>query len=413
VHDPEKWKSGFGLNPIESKFGGTDGNLVIGMEKNGQGLSAEMATVLGDPTGALADDLSGHTVRERGRVLRETADLFLSKSPRYSDQHIKLFENVMLKLLDRVDREVREYLSNRFGALDYAPPRVIRHLANDDAIAVAGPVLQQSPCLDEEFLVGCAKCKSQDHLAAMSLRATLGHQLSDALMERGNDKVVLNLAKNSGAKLSDHGYSLMVDRARDSGKLACAVFNRADIPRQHMLALLKKASAAVRSELQLEAGRKAEEVSEALKLASQRLQETSREDSQRYANARLRVAALQQAGCLCEKDILAFARQGEFEEVVTAISELCGLPAGETERLIVEATCDRLFIVSRAIGLSWPCVRQLLLMSSVQPRSSEQLESLMATYNSIPRGSAAKTLQVHQLREKARGGLARRSRLVG
>jgi uncharacterized protein (DUF2336 family) len=379
------------------------------MEKNGQGLSAEQPTILVDPTGALGDDLSGHTVRERGRVLRETADLFLSKSAKYSDQHIKLFDSVMSKLLDHVDREVREYLSNRFASLDYAPPGVVRHLANDDAIAVAGPVLQQSPCLDEEFLVGCARRKSQDHLAAMSLRPTIGHQLSDVLIERGNDQVVLNLAKNSGAKLSDHGYSLMVDRARDSQQLACAVFNRADIPRQHMLALLKKASAAVRSELQLEAGRKAEEVSESLRLASQRLQETSQEGSQRYASARLRVAELQQAGCLSEKEILEFARQGAFEEVVIAISELCGLPPAQTERLIVESTCDRLFIVSRAIGLSWPCVRQLLLMSSIQPRSSEQMQGLMATYDAIPRGSAVKTLQVHRLRDKARGGSTRTS----
>ena len=39
--------------------------------------------------------------------------------------------------LDHVDREVREYLSNRFASLDAAPPGVIRHLANDDAIVVA------------------------------------------------------------------------------------------------------------------------------------------------------------------------------------------------------------------------------------------------------------------------------------
>ena len=375
------------------------------MEKNVQALATEMPTVLANSSTTLADGLCGHTVRERGRVLRETADLFLSKSASYSDQQITLFDNVMLKLLDHVDREVREYLSSRFASLDGALPGVIRRLANDDAIVVAGPVLQQSPCLDEEFLVGCAKSKSQDHLAAMSLRPTISHQLSDVLIERGNDRVVLNLAKNSGAKLSDHGYSLMVDRARDSQQLACAVFNRADIPREHMLALLKKASAAVRNELQLEAGRKAEEVSEALRLASQRLQETTQEDSRRYADARLRIAELQQAGCLSEKEILTFARQGKFEEVVIAISELSCLPAAQTERLIVEETCDRLFIVSRAIGLSWPCVRQLLLINSTAPRSSEQMEHLMSTYNAIPRGSAAKTLQVHQLREKARGGL--------
>ncbi len=378
------------------------------MEENEQNLSTDMPEVLVDPSTALDDGLSGHTVRERSRVLRQTADLFLSKSTSYSDQQVKLFDSVMLQLLEHVDREVREYLSNRFAPVDCAPPGVIRYLANDDAIAVAGPVLQQSPCLDEEFLVGCARCKSQDHLAAMSLRPTIGHHLSDVLIERGNDQVVLNLAKNSGAKLSDHGYSLMVDRARDSQQLASAVFHRADIPRQHMLALFKKASAAVRRELELEAGRKAEETFEALKLASQRLQETTQEDSQRYASARRRIAELRQAGCLSEKEISAFARQGAFEEVVIAISELCSLPEAQMERLIVEETCDRLFIVSRAIGLSWPCVRQLLLMNSATPRSLEQMEHLMAAYNAIPRGSAAKTLQVHQLREKARGGRASR-----
>jgi uncharacterized protein (DUF2336 family) len=382
------------------------------MEKNVQRLSTDLPDVLADPA-TMADRLSGHTVRERSRVLRQTADLFLSKSASYSDQQIKLFDSVMLQLLDHVDREVREYLSERFASVDNPPPGVLRNLANDDAIAVAGPVLQQSTSLDEEFLVGCARSKSQDHLAAMSLRPAIGRQLSDVLIERGNDQVVLNLAKNNGAELSDHGYSLMVDRARDSQQLACAVFNRPDIPRQHMLALFKKASAAVRKELEVEAGRKAEETFEALKLAGQRLQETTQEDSQRYASARLRIAELRQSGCLSEQEILAFARQGAFEEVVVAIAELCGLPEAQTERLMVEKACDRLFIVARAIGLSWACVRQMLLLNSATPRSSEQLDHLMATYNAIPRGSAVKTLQVHQLREKARGGVEPASRLAG
>jgi len=382
------------------------------MEQSVQRLSTDLPDVLVDPS-TMADRLSGHTVRERSRVLRQTADLFLSKSASYSEQQIKLFDSVMLQLLDHVDREVREYLSERFASIDCPPPGVVKNLAHDDAIAVAGPVLQQSACLDEEFLVNCARSKSQDHLAAISLRPTIGRQLSDALIERGNDQVVLNLAKNNGAELSDHGYSVMVDRAVNSQQLACAVFNRPDIPRQHMLALFKKASAAVRKELEVEAGRKAEETFEALKLASQSLQETTQGDSRRYASARLRVAELQQAGCLSENEILAFARQGAFEEVVVAIAELCTLPEAQTERLLVEKTCDRLFIVARAIDLSWECVRQLLLMNSATPRSPDQLNHFMVTYNAISRGSAVKTLQVHQFREKARGGVGRGSRLAG
>ena len=119
-----------------------------------------------------------------------------------------------MKLVDQVDREVREYLSNRLASVEHAPPTVIKHLANDDAIAVAGPVLQQSPCLDEEFLIGCANSKGQEHLSAISLRQTIGNPVTDILIERGDDQVMLNLAKNDGAKLSEHGYSMMIDRAR-------------------------------------------------------------------------------------------------------------------------------------------------------------------------------------------------------
>ena len=85
------------------------------MEENVQGLSTDMPDVPFDPSTVLADGLSGHTVRERSRVLRQTADLFLSKSASYSDQQVKLFDSVMLQLLDHVDQEVREYLSKRFA----------------------------------------------------------------------------------------------------------------------------------------------------------------------------------------------------------------------------------------------------------------------------------------------------------
>jgi uncharacterized protein (DUF2336 family) len=267
-------------------------------------------------------------------------------------------------------------------------------------------VLQHSPCLDEDFLVCCAKSKGQDHLAAISQRRTIGHSVTDVLLQRGDARVMLTLAKNSGAKFSEQGYSVMVDRAKDNQQLACAIFNRADIPRHHMLALFEKASATVRKELEIEAGRKAEEIAAAVRLASQKLQEKSQEESKSYASARLRVAALQRAGGLSESEVLAFARQGEFEEAVVAISEMCGLPAFQTERLMFEESCDRLFIVARAIGLSWSCARELLAMNRTKARTDEQFERLRAAYEAIPRGSAVKTLRVHQLRQKARSGMA-------
>jgi len=357
-----------------------------------------------DTAGALVSTLSNRSVGERSRVVREIADLFLKQPESYSEEQVELFDSVMIRLIDKIGEEVRSHLSERLATVNNAPREVIRNLANDSAIAVAGPVLSQSPCLDEEFLVESARTQSQDHLMAISSRKTVGQRVTDVLVDRGNDQVAVNLARNEGAKFSEQGYSVMVDRAKDDQQLARAVWLRQDIPRQQLLALFEKASEAVQRELETQADKKAQEVEAAVRLASQRLQEKSQQSSAAYAQAKASVAALQQNGGLSETHILSFASQEKFEEVVVGMSELSKLSAPDVERMILEEQNDRLLVTSRAIGLSWTCLRHVLLMNKAKPRTSPQLEQLRIRFQSIARATAVKGLQFYQLREKARIG---------
>ena len=94
-----------------------------------------------------------------------------------------------------------------------APPGVIRTLAFDDSIDVAGPVLANSTRIDNAALVENARTKSQDHLLAISRRPTLAETVTDVLVERGNRDVALSTARNSGAKFSETGYIRLVKRS--------------------------------------------------------------------------------------------------------------------------------------------------------------------------------------------------------
>ncbi len=87
-----------------------------------------------------------------------------------------------------------------------------------------------------------------------------------------------------------------------------------------------------------------------------------------------------------------------------AISELGELPAIDTERMILDQAHDRLFVVARAIGLSWTCVRQIVLLNHAAQRAPEYLEQLRARYQAVSREVAAKGLRFHQLRERAQHG---------
>jgi uncharacterized protein (DUF2336 family) len=347
---------------------------------------------------------------KRGRILREVVDLFLDRPQDYTGAQLELFERVIFKLVDQVDLEVRAHLSQQLAPGAHTPPQIARHLASDSEISVAGPMLSQSPRLDDEFLVESAKTKSQEHLRAISARKSIAPRITDVLVDRGDRMVVLTLAGNSGAKFSERGQSTLLDRACDDAQLAHAVWCRPDIPRPQLLALLDKASAAVRQQLvaegQISSGSHAHEIANVVQEANRRLRSDSQAISSGYFRARQRVAAMQQRSGLSEQALLGFIHEQCFEEVVVALAEMSGLVATDIERMLVEKTHDRLMIVAKALGLSWNVVAELVAMNQSPPTTPEALERLRYRYLSIPQQTATRTLQFHQMRAKAQHGAA-------
>src|SRR6202011_5860641 len=101
---------------------------------------------------------------------RRTPDLVLGSSDRFTGEQVALFDDVMGRLIDRIETRALAELSRRLGPVANAPERIVRRLARNDAIAVAGPVLTQSPRLGEADLVDIAASKSQAHLLAIAQR---------------------------------------------------------------------------------------------------------------------------------------------------------------------------------------------------------------------------------------------------
>ena len=126
---------------------------------------------------------------------------------------------------------------------------MLRTLANDDDIAVAGPVLKLAPRLDEADLIDLAKTKSQAHLQAISARQALGEAVTDVLVRRGDREVARSVADNRGARISEDGFSALVKRAESDGMLAEKVGLRPDIPPPMFRELLTKATAVVHQRL--------------------------------------------------------------------------------------------------------------------------------------------------------------------
>ena len=131
-----------------------------------------------------------------------------------------------------------------------APPITVRALALDDAIEVAGPVLKLIRRLDDPTLIEVASTKGPEHLLAISQRPTLSEAVTEVLVVRGDQMVVLSTAENRGAKFSETGYTTLVRRAEGDERLTLCVGSRPEIPLHHFLRLLDKASDTVRAKLE-------------------------------------------------------------------------------------------------------------------------------------------------------------------
>lgn len=350
----------------------------------------------------IEDAFASRDLARRAEVLRRVTDLFVLKSGTFSEDQIALFDTVMGKLLENIESAARAQFGSRIAKLPDAPRGIVRMLASDEAIEVAGPVLTHSERLDVGTLVENARTQSQDHLLAISGRKILVEAVTDVLVDRGNRSVVSATARNGGARFSDFGVTTLVRKACDDGDLALCVWSRPDIPRQNLVKLFVDASEEVKNQLVEADPRRAELIKSMIARATDTIQDKARAGSNDFAQASRDVKALHAAGKLNEAQLLAFAEQASFDKVVAAVALMCELPVGAVERAFVQNQTEQIIVLARALDLCWATAMKLLLLhANVNVSSRPHLDVSFANFLRLQPKSARMALQFYRMREKA------------
>ena len=298
--------------------------------------------------------------QKRAETLQRITALFLDGASRYSDAHVELFDDVFGLLIDEIETKARAELSNHLAPVSNAPVKLLRRLANDDDIAVAGPVLKLAPRLAEADLVDVAMNKGQAHLQAISARRALGEAVTDVLVRRGDRDVVRRVAENRSARISENGFSRLVKRAEEDGILAEKVGMRPDIPAPMFRDLLTKATAVVHRRLIASATPEVRAaICDVLAKVSQEV--GARVGPLDYRAAQRVVLNLDRAHRLDEAALAAFCSEGKYEQTVVALAALAKVPIKIADRLMSDERPDPVLILCKAADLSWPTVKAMIL----------------------------------------------------
>jgi len=302
-------------------------------------------------------------------AVKRVTDLFLSSAGQYNAEQIELFDNVLERLIKTIEiraiadisaRIALAELSTQLAPVSQAPPGVVRRLARNDEISIAGPVLTESPRLSEDDLIGIAQSKGEAHLLAVAGRWWLKEVITDALLARQYPSVSRRIVKNPGARVSAAGFAIVVAQAESDPELAVETGIRVDLPPALRDQLLRNATETVRARLLSRApAHLFEEIRRAIAAVAAGV---DRDMSRTYdfTEAKRLVAALENDGKLNEETLRGFAEQRRYEETIASLALLSKSRVEVIRPLMQSLRDDGVLVPCKAADLSWKTVKAVL-----------------------------------------------------
>ena len=337
------------------------------------------------------------SAEKRAETLRRITSLFLDSAPSFNADHVALFDDVIGYLIEEIEAKALAELARRLAPVPNAPVGVVRALAENDDIEVAGPVLKVARLADPD-LMRIAETKSQAHLLALASRKGISEALSEILVDRGDHEVSRSIATNHHARLSEGAFTTLVKRAEEDGVLAEKVGMRTDIPPRLFRQLLMRASDVVQKRLLAQA--KPETQAEIRRVLAQVTEEVAAKAAPRnYTAALAAVRALHKVRKLGEADVAAFAKAGKYEETIAALATLCAVPVEVVDRLMSGERADPVLILARAAGFGWPTVRDVIGARPGAKASKEVLDAASDNFERLTAATAQRVVRFWQVRQ--------------
>jgi uncharacterized protein (DUF2336 family) len=344
--------------------------------------------------------LESRSCSERLRMLRSVTELFVGGAAHFSEAQIELFDEVLCRLVQYVADRALAQLSAELAPIDTAPPNVVRRLAWSDNIAISGPLLKQSKRLRVPDLVEIARTKSDAHLFAIGRRSQIDEAVTDILVKRGQVEIVRAIAKNTGARFSQDGFSRLVRRAETDDGLAELVAVRSEISSEQLHRLVGTATEIVRRRLVALAKPEARQrIEKVLFEIGVEIDRPDIEQKRDYSPAKGLVDRIGNDPTLLRSMLVEVAKQNEFEAAVVLLATLANLSVPAVERIMNRDEAGGALLLCRAIDLKWPTVLAVLSVhATASTAGAAQLDRMSRQFAKLDAVTAQRVVRLWRMR---------------
>ena len=338
-----------------------------------------------------AKDLLGlaqeKSVTSRNELVENISDLFLSPEGRLNEHERALMNDVLLKLVNSVEKSVRKELSKRLSTIDDVSPELAAKLA-DQSIEIAQPMLTKSGVLKDEQLIEIIRNRTDAHRMAIAIRSHVSEDVSGELIEMGSEDVIEALVNNESAEISELSMKYLVAESRNLDRFQEPLLSRHDLPAELAYQMYWWVSAALRRKIIIEFNVDNTQMDDALEMATK----TAIQDH--GATDGIMRTALKLARELASRDGLNIVflrgclRQEKINLFVAGLSEMTGLDVDIIWRAIRERTGESLAIIAKSLDVDRDIFASIFLLvvqsrTGGRARTTGLVNSILSLYDDI------------------------------
>jgi uncharacterized protein (DUF2336 family) len=340
---------------------------------------------------------------DKRRVLLEgISDLFISTRQAVSEDESALMGDILNQLVHDVEMTVRRTLAERLAEVENAPHDLITTLANDE-IDVAAPILSRSGVLQDNDLIEIARHRTKEHMMAVARRVAVSEQVSDALVDNGDDDVIETLLENHNAMISRRAISYLANESQRVDRFQKPLLTRPDLPAELAYEMFDWVSSALRQHI---VG--SYDIEESLVdgiIADTKKESLDGADGAAQGDeAGKLVQRLEKAGMLTESFLVQTLRDGRVDVFITALATKSGIDLLTARRIFLDRGEEGLAISCKASGFDRSTFASLILLrrkttEQGSPMAPTALERLMSMYDTITERNARRVLRFWNVRQ--------------
>ncbi len=286
---------------------------------------------------------------QKSRTILVTAinDLYSDEEALLTEQDRTIMVDIIRQLIHEVEVSVRRTLAERLAQQGDAPEDLVVTLANDE-IEVAHAILIKSEVLKDPELIEIVQHRTMEHQVAIAIRPKISEQVSDALVETGNEEVVTTLLSNQGALISNSTMNHLVEQSDQVPSYQGPLVRRHDLSPELGRKLYWGVSAALRQDILEKFDLDPGDIDEAMEAAVKdaMVKETNFVHQQ--------IAAREPAEQVCDQDehiLIGLLRKGEIAMFLDKFTTLTKIRLTLVRRILFEPGGEGLAVACKGIGL--------------------------------------------------------------